>query len=87
VVVNYKPTFHKTKVDKYADSVVEQFLVGEELSAKFDLAEFTIANLLAAMNQGTAQADDAVSSGFLRRQARKRKCWTVGTTPTELTSK
>lgn len=63
VTVAYKPSFHKTKVDKYGESVVEQFLIGEELTAKLSLAEFTIANLLAAINQGNAQADDAVSVG------------------------
>jgi hypothetical protein len=63
VTASYKPTFHKTKVDKYGESVVEQFLVGEELSAELNLAEVTIANFLAALNQGTAAADDAVTLG------------------------
>lgn len=64
-VVVYKPDFHKTTVDKYGSSVVEQFLVGEDMSAEFSLAEYTIANLLAALNQGVAQADDSVSVGSI----------------------
>lgn len=63
VTVTYTPDFHDTSVDQYGTSVVEKFLVGERLKAKFNLAEFTIANLQNAINQGTLQGDDAVSVG------------------------
>lgn len=63
VTVTYTPDFHDTSVDAYGSSVVEQFLVGEKLVAKLSLAEFTIANLQVAINQGTLQGDDAVSMG------------------------
>lgn len=63
VVVTYKPTFHDTKVDKYGETVAEQFLIGEELSAKFSLAEFTLANLEVAIPNSVAVADDSVSVG------------------------
>lgn len=63
VVISYKPTFHDTKVDKYGDTIAEQFLVGEELGAKFDLAEFTLANLEVAIANSTAVADDSISIG------------------------
>lgn len=63
VVVEYSPDFHKTSVDKYGTSTVEAFLVGEQLIAKLSLAEYTIANLQNAINQGTLQGDDAVSVG------------------------
>lgn len=63
VTVTYSPDFHETSVDAYGSSVVEKFLVGERLKAKVNLAEFTIANLQNAINQGTLQGDDAVSVG------------------------
>lgn len=63
VTVTYTPDFHETSVDAYGSSVVEKFLVGERLKAKVNLAEFTIANLQTAINQGTLQGDDAVSVG------------------------
>lgn len=63
VTLTYTPDYHETSVDYYGTSVVEKFLVGERLIAKTQLAEFTIANLLNAMNQGVAQGDDAVSVG------------------------
>lgn len=65
VVVTYSPEFHETQVDKYGKSNVEKFLVGEKLSAKVSLAEYTIANLLNAINQGVAAADDAVTMGSI----------------------
>lgn len=63
VTVTYSPKYHDTKVDKYGDSIVEKFLVGEELKAKFDLAEFTLANLQTALPQGVLVGDDSVSVG------------------------
>lgn len=63
VTVVYTPDFHETSVDQLGTGVVEKFLVGERLKAKFNLAEFTIANLLNAINQGSLQGDDAVSVG------------------------
>lgn len=63
VTVTYSPQYHETKVDKYGESVVEKFLVGERMSTKLNLAEYTIANLQNAINQSTLQGDDAVSVG------------------------
>lgn len=63
VTVTYTPDFYDSKVDKYGSSVVESFLVGEELMAEFNLAEFTLANLQDAINQATLQGDDSVSVG------------------------
>lgn len=63
VTVTYTPTYHETKVDKYGESVVEKFLVGERMSAKVNLAEFTLSNLQVAINQSTLQGDDSVSVG------------------------
>jgi len=63
VTVVYSPEYHETSVDQYGKSKVEKFLVGESLSAKVSLAEFTIANLQRAINQGTLVGDDAVSMG------------------------
>lgn len=45
VEVIYKPTHKDVMVDLYGDTKVEQFLTGEQLSAKVPLAEYTIANL------------------------------------------
>lgn len=63
VTVTYTPDFHNTSVDKFGSSVVESFLVGEQLMAEFNLAEFTLANLQVAINQSTLQGDDSVSVG------------------------
>lgn len=51
VEVSYEPTYADVKVDAYGDTVVEKKLTGEKLTAKVPLAEFTIANLRAAMPQ------------------------------------
>lgn len=63
VTVTYTPDFYESKVDKFGSSVVEKFLVGERLMAETQLAEFTLANLQAAINQSTLQGDDSVSVG------------------------
>jgi hypothetical protein len=75
VTVTYTPDFHKTEVDLYGSTPVEFFLVGESLKAKVNLAEYTIANLLVAINQGVAAGDDAVSIGS---KAGKRASTTAG---------
>lgn len=53
VEVSYEPTHHDVMVDKYGETIVEKYLVGEKLTAKVPLAEFTIANLKVAIPQGT----------------------------------
>lgn len=63
VEVVYTPDFHETSPDLYGSSITEKFLVGERMKAKLSLAEFTIANLQNAINQGVLQGDDAVSVG------------------------
>lgn len=51
VEVSYEPEYADVKVDKYGNTVVEKYLVGEKFTAKVPLAEFTIANLRVAMPQ------------------------------------
>lgn len=63
VVLVYTPEYHETMVDKFGNSVVQKFLVGERLVAKANLAEFTLANLQQAIGQSTLQGDDSVSIG------------------------
>lgn len=52
VEVVYEPTYKDVHVDKYGETVVEKKLIGEKLTAKVPLAEYTIANLKAAMPAG-----------------------------------
>lgn len=52
VEVMYKPTVHKTSVDAYGDSPVESYIIGESLSAKVPLAEWSFNALKKAMPQG-----------------------------------
>ncbi len=63
VEVTYTPEYKEVMVDKYGKSVVEKFLVGERVKAKFSLAEWTLANLQVAIDQSTLQGDDSVSGG------------------------
>jgi len=53
VEVSYEPEHHDVMVDKYGNTVVQKYLIGEKLTAKLALAEFTIANLRNAMPQAT----------------------------------
>lgn len=53
VEVSYEPEHHDVMVDKYGNTVVQKYLIGEKLTAKLALAEFTIANLRNAMPQTT----------------------------------
>jgi|SRR3990167_565845 len=53
VEVSYEPVFHDVSVDKYGESVVEKYLMGEKWTVKVPLAELTIANLKVAMPAGT----------------------------------
>lgn len=53
VEVTYEPIYHDVMVDKYGQTVVDKILIGEKMTAKVPLAEFTIANLKASMPKGT----------------------------------
>lgn len=53
VEVSYEPTHFDVQVDKYGETIVEKYLTGEKFTAKVPLAEYTIANLRAAMPQTT----------------------------------
>ena len=53
VEVTYEPVYKDVMVDKFGETVVEQYLIGEKLTAKVPLAEYTIANLRRAMPQTT----------------------------------
>lgn len=55
VEVTYEATYHDVIVDKYGETVVEKKLVSERYMAKVPLAEYTIANLKAAIPQGQYQ--------------------------------
>ena len=58
--VSYEPVYHDVTVDKYGETVVEKYLVGEKLTAKVIFAESTIANFKKVMPMGTlAGAGDA----------------------------
>lgn len=53
VEVSYEPIYHDVSVDKYGETIVDKYLIGEKITVKVPLAEFTIANLKVAMPQGT----------------------------------
>lgn len=53
VEVSYEPVYHDVSVDKYGETIVEKYLMGEKLTVKVPLAESTIANLKVAMPQAT----------------------------------
>lgn len=52
VEVTYEPHYKEVTVDLYGDTAVDARLMGERLTAKFALAEFTIANARISMPQG-----------------------------------
>lgn len=45
VEVSYEPVFKDVHVDKYGETPINKYLIGEKLKAKVPLAEYTIANL------------------------------------------
>lgn len=51
--VSYEPEHHDVAVDKYGNTVVQKYLIGEKLTVKIALAEYTIANLRNSMPQST----------------------------------
>ena len=53
VEVSYEPVYKDVTVDKYGETVVEQYLMGEKLTAKVPLAESTITLFRNAMPQTT----------------------------------
>lgn len=53
VEVSYEPIYHDVSVDKYGETIVEKYLMGEKITVKVPLAELTIANLKVAIPQGT----------------------------------
>lgn len=65
VTVTYTPEYKETSVDKFGKSIVEKFLVGERVKAKFSLAEWTLANLQKVIDQNTLQGDDSISVGSI----------------------
>lgn len=54
VTFTYEQSYHETAVDKYGETIVERFLLGEKMSAVVPLAESTIANFAVAMPAGTS---------------------------------
>lgn len=60
VEVTYTPEYHDVTVDKYGNTPVESYLIGENLEATVPLAEYTVANLHKAIpHSGVAGAGDA----------------------------
>ena len=53
VEVTYEPVYKDVMVDAYGETIVEQYLIGEKLTAKVPLAESTIANMRNAIPQST----------------------------------
>lgn len=53
VEVSYEPVYADMTVDKYGETLVNQVLIGEKLTAKVPLAEFTVANLKTAVPNAT----------------------------------
>lgn len=53
VEVSYEPVYKDVSVDKYGETVVEKYLMGEKFTAKVPLAEYTIANLRNAIPNAT----------------------------------
>lgn len=53
VEVSYEPEYHDVMVDNYGNSLVDQILIGEKLTAKVPLAEYILTNLKVAIPQGT----------------------------------
>lgn len=45
VEVSYEPIYKEVMVDKYGESPIQRYLIGEKMTAKVPLAEYTIANL------------------------------------------
>lgn len=65
VEVSYEPEYHETAVDKYGNTIVEATLIGERLSAKVPLAEYTIANLKKAMPQAVLASASKLTIGAI----------------------
>ncbi len=63
VEVIYKPEYHDSSVDAYGKSLIEKYLIGESLSAKVPLAEFTLANLKKAMPQAVLSSATKLTIG------------------------
>lgn len=53
VEVSYEPVYADMTVDKYGETLLNQVLIGEKLTAKVPLAEFTVANLKTAVPNAT----------------------------------
>jgi hypothetical protein len=53
VEYTYAAEFHEVKLDKYGNTIAEKFLLGEKLTAKLPLAEFTLNNIKRAIPFGT----------------------------------
>lgn len=57
VEVTYEPIWHDVTVDAYGESKVDKRLMGEHITAKVPLAEYTVANLKVGMPAGTIVTD------------------------------
>lgn len=57
VELNYEPIWHDVTVDAYGESKVDKRLMGEHITAKVPLAEYTVANLKVGIPAGTVVTD------------------------------
>ncbi len=57
VELTYEPVWHDVSVDLYGESKIDKRLMGEHITAKVPLAEYTVANLKVAMPAGTVVTD------------------------------
>jgi hypothetical protein len=73
VEVSYEPVYKDVSVDKYGETVVEKKLIGEKLTAKVPLAEYTIANLRNSIPQATfaGAANSRITIGASAGQSAK----------------
>lgn len=53
VELTYEPVWHDVSVDMYGESKIDKRLIGEHVTAKVPLAEYTVANLKVAIPAGT----------------------------------
>lgn len=52
VEVSYEPEYFEASVDTYGNTPIEKYLMGEKLTAKVPLAEFTLPNMGVAIPMG-----------------------------------
>lgn len=62
VELTYEPVWHDVTVDVYGETKVDKRLMGEHITAKVPLAEYTVANLKVGIPAGTIVTDGTTPS-------------------------